>query len=670
MILDIFAAKGLVRLALYCRRQDKNEEFQKLQELLEFPVCPEALDKCGGFLEEMENDPEQRERLERYRQAERLCGENLLSATALELLLARFFYPQIDGWLENSFPQGRLVTVENLLEIAGAPLDVEEDDLFLRDVYARMKRIFLPEESRLPYFRQSFSLDSRLAGYLCGSDALPAELEDCAEYFEAGEDIPPPLIIHEDCADLLRQGMEARRDGIFQLEGETGCDFRSIVTAACRSAGISMVFVNFSKFYQKAKAVPAMAEQLLREALLYGAGVSFEEIGNPDEEQLAFLTQNCVEFCSRLSVPLCFCGEGETFLIPRTDRYIKKIGIPPLTRKDRIALWKGWALMEKVAEQIDCEDAGSRFRLNEKEIPKAVRRLAEEGGITPSRISAVCGEVLPPPRQGNIKRIATSYTFDQLKLPPEQKQAIQNICNHVRYRHLVYDTWNMESRYAYGRNVSALLVGPPGTGKTMAVHVMANLLELPLYRIDLSQVVDKYIGETEKRLEEIFNTAEKSNVILFFDEADSIFGKRSEVNDAKDKYANTEVSYILQRIEQYDGIVILATNYKQNIDEAFMRRMRYLIEFQLPSESLRREIWESCFPPEVPAEGIDFAYLARQFELSGGSIKNVVLNAVFLAAGVGSSVTMKHILDSIRGENLKMGKTMLRQDFAEYGFLF
>ena len=171
-------------------------------------------------------------------------------------------------------------------------------------------------------------------------------------------------------------------------------------------------------------------------------------------------------------------------------------------------------------------------------------------------------------------------------------------------------------------------------------------------------------------MEEVFNVAEKNNSILFFDEADSIFGKRSEVNDAKDKYANTEVSYILQRMEEYEGIVILATNYKNNIDEAFMRRIRYLVEFPFPGVEIRRQIWESCFASEVPLNDIDFDYLARQFELAGGNIKNIVLNAVFKAASEEKPVEMIHILESIRAENLKMGKTMIPRDFAEYGYLF
>ena len=258
------------------------------------------------------------------------------------------------------------------------------------------------------------------------------------------------------------------------------------------------------------------------------------------------------------------------------------------------------------------------------------------------------------------------YTLEDLKLFPEQKRILNNICSHVWYRHRVYDEWNMDSRYAYGKNVSALFCGPPGTGKTMAVHVISNMLNLPLYRIDLSQVVDKYIGETEKRLEEIFEAAEKNNTVLFFDEADSIFGKRSEVNEAKDKYANTEVSYILQRIEQYDGIVILATNYRKNIDEAFMRRIRYVVEFSLPNAKLREELWKSSFSEEIPKEDLDYEYLAEQFELAGGAIKNIVLNASFLAAAENRPVTMTDILHSIRNENVKTGKVMLSKDFGLY----
>ena len=288
------------------------------------------------------------------------------------------------------------------------------------------------------------------------------------------------------------------------------------------------------------------------------------------------------------------------------------------------------------------------------------------GPLQPQEVSALCGEGIHGTERGSIKRTHTSFTLEDLKLPDDKKELLLQICAHVKYRHLVYDTWQMESRYPYGRNVSALFVGPPGTGKTMAVHALANRLDMPLYTVDLSQVVDKYIGETEKKLEEIFTTAEKNNVILFFDEADSIFSKRSEVADAKDKYANTEVSYILQRVERYDGIVFLASNYRQNIDDAFLRRIRYLVEFQLPDEATRREIWESSFTPTVPQDDLDFAYLARQFPMSGGFIKNAVLNAVFMAAAEDSEVNMHHVLQSLRIEYMKQGRSLTRDELGAY----
>ncbi|MBQ8687623.1 MAG: ATP-binding protein [Ruminococcus sp.] len=223
----------------------------------------------------------------------------------------------------------------------------------------------------------------------------------------------------------------------------------------------------------------------------------------------------------------------------------------------------------------------------------------------------------------------------------------------------------------YGRCISVLLTGPPGTGKTMTAHVIANMLELPLFHADLSQITDKYIGETEKHLDAIFTEAEKSNCVLLLDEADAICGKRSEVSDSKDRYANNDTAFILQRLERYDGIVILATNFINNLDNAFMRRMKYILQFSLPSAAVRREIWESCFTEEMPvAEPIDFDYLAEQFQFAGANIKNVVLASAFLAASEESAITMRHILKSVGNEYLKFQKHALAGEFGKYSDLY
>ena len=203
----------------------------------------------------------------------------------------------------------------------------------------------------------------------------------------------------------------------------------------------------------------------------------------------------------------------------------------------------------------------------------------------------------------------------------------------------------------------------------MAVYVLANMLHLELYKVDLSKVVDKYIGETEKRLEEVFKKAENSNMILFFDEADALFGKRSEIKDARDKYANTEVAYILQKIEEFDGIVILSTNYRENVDVAFMRRMKYEVRFSMPPKEIREEIWRNVLGGKVITDVIDYEYLADNFEFSGASIKNVALNAVFKAVSQDMAVSMEHIVWAVRMEYEKTGKMVFREEFGKYGYL-
>jgi len=222
----------------------------------------------------------------------------------------------------------------------------------------------------------------------------------------------------------------------------------------------------------------------------------------------------------------------------------------------------------------------------------------------------------------------------------------------------VYGRWGFARKIAHGRGLNVLFSGPPGTGKTMAADILANDLYLPLYQIDLSQVVSKYIGETEKNLERIFSAAQSANAILFFDEADALFGKRSEVRDAHDRYANIEVGYLLQKMEEYEGVAILATNLRSHMDEAFVRRMQAIVEFPFPDETHRRRIWECLFPQEAPlADDVDFALLAREVKLAGGNIKNIGLAAAFYAAADGRAIAMDDLLRAVRREHQKLGRT-------------
>ena len=264
------------------------------------------------------------------------------------------------------------------------------------------------------------------------------------------------------------------------------------------------------------------------------------------------------------------------------------------------------------------------------------------------------------------QRITGAAAWDDLVLPEAQRQILRDIAAHVRQRATVYERWGFGQQGTRGLGISALFAGASGTGKTMAAEVLARELHLDLYRIDLSSVVSKYIGETEKNLRRIFDAAEEGGAILLFDEADALFGKRSEVKDSHDRYANIEVSYLLQRMESYRGLAILTTNLKSALDTAFLRRIRFIVQFAFPDAALRAEIWRRVFPPQTPVEGLDAERLA-QLNLAGGNIRSVALNAAFLAADAGEPVRMSHLLRAARSEYAKLEKPLTDAETAGWG---
>ena len=262
-------------------------------------------------------------------------------------------------------------------------------------------------------------------------------------------------------------------------------------------------------------------------------------------------------------------------------------------------------------------------------------------------------------------RIAPRYTWSDLVLPQERIAQLNRIAAWVKVRRTVHRDWGFGDRLSRGKGLVVLFIGPSGTGKTMAAEVLASDLALELLQIDLSNVVSKYIGDTERHLSSIFRDAERSQAVLFFDEADALFGKRTEVKDAHDRYANIEVNYLLQRVEQYDGIVILATNLQTNLDEAFLRRIRQTVEFPLPNETMREQIWRRHFPAGAPrTSDIAFEFLARQFAITGGNIRNIVLEAAFAAAEHGEPISCGTSLLALKSELQKEGKLCVKSDFG------
>ncbi|MCB2179910.1 AAA family ATPase [bacterium] len=263
------------------------------------------------------------------------------------------------------------------------------------------------------------------------------------------------------------------------------------------------------------------------------------------------------------------------------------------------------------------------------------------------------------------QKIEPRYAWEDIVLPETPINMLRELVLMVKSRPVVLEQWGLGKKLAASNGISALFAGPPGTGKTLAAQIIANELGIDLYRIDLSTVVSKYVGETEKNLEKIFSEASESNAILFFDEADTIFGKRSEVKDAQDRYANLEVGYLLQRMESYNGLAILATNLKANLDDAFTRRLQFIINFPFPDEEYRHKIWQVLIPPTLPREeNLDLELLAKRFKLAGGNIRNIILSAAYYAAENGNKVTMPHLLHGARREIQKMGKLVQESDFT------
>jgi len=283
--------------------------------------------------------------------------------------------------------------------------------------------------------------------------------------------------------------------------------------------------------------------------------------------------------------------------------------------------------------------------------PSRVATLA--GGGAPNLVLWRASRALSRPRLDDLaQRIAAAAGWDDLILPEPQRSTLREIAAHVRHRLKVYEDWGFACKGTRGLGISALFAGESGTGKSMAAEVLAAEQRLDLYRIDLSQVVSKYIGETEKNIRRVFDAAEDSGAILLFDEADALFGKRSEVKDSHDRYANIEVSYLLQRMVAYRGLAILTTNQKAALDTSFQRRLRFVVHFPFPDAGEREAIWGRIFPAETPTRGLNYAKLAR-LHVAGGNIRNIALNAAFLAAEACESVSMPHLLQAAHGEAAK-----------------
>lgn len=351
-------------------------------------------------------------------------------------------------------------------------------------------------------------------------------------------------------------------------------------------------------------------------------------------------------------IPLhCILTSNET--AAWLNQSVFNIDIPPITQQEQCQLWQTTLSGKASIELPALEQLAQHFKLNPQQIQQATLFYQHDSPLTVHTLWQYCRQQLRQSTDGLARIITPKANWSALVLPEMPLQILKNIAQQVKHRHTVYQHWGFSEKNQRGLGICALLTGPSGTGKTLAAEVIAQELNVDLYHIDLSVVTSKYIGETEKNIKNIFDMAEKSGALLLFDEADSLFSKRTEIKDSHDRYANLGVNYLLQRIEAYQGVTILTTNFKKALDEAFLRRIRFIVEFPFPDIKQRQQIWQKIFPEATPTKNLSIEKLAR-LNLAGGHIYNIALNASFLAAQANKPVDMLHLQQAVRAEYLKL----------------
>jgi hypothetical protein len=502
-------------------------------------------------------------------------------------------------------------------------------------------------------------IDERVLHFLTGVNHLDDRLQPLVKPIPSTQDLPPSQREIVQRIAQLWATSENQIPPIVQLCGPDGTGRREVAAMAARELGLRLHSLRCSDIPASAAERESLARLWERETILSHTALLVEA----DETEAADLP--------RILLPFLENVHGVVFVVRRDPlrpwrQPIVRFDIPKLNSAEQKELWSK-SLGEdfgKLNGQL--ESVVTQFSLGPRSIEAAcvaLRSHLQDKIDLGGHLWEACRVQSRTRLDDLAQRIEPAATWDELVLPEAQRQLLREIATHVRHRTKVYETWGFAEKGERGLGISALFAGSSGTGKTMAAEVLARELSLDLYRIDLSSVVSKYIGETEKNLRRLFDAAEAGGAILLFDEADALFGKRSEVKDSHDRYANIEVSYLLQRMETYRGLAVLTTNMKQALDTAFLRRIRFVVQFPFPDATHRAEIWRHIFPASTPTEELDLPKLSR-LNLTGGNIRNIALNAAFFAADAGEPVRMTHLLRAARSEYAKLEKPLTESEIG------
>jgi SpoVK/Ycf46/Vps4 family AAA+-type ATPase len=595
-------------------------------------------------------------------------------------------YERLFGYLQDDIAKRR-PSVDLVLNLLSPTFEVK---LAARRHFApyaalfehRLLHLFQePSQVHPPLLSKYLKVDTRVVDYLFNDNAMDPQLATYVDHRRPQTGLATLLLpddVKQRLLTLAQASRTAERALIFYFQGPYGVGKETTALALCHEIGMNLLAVDGEKLLNATDLSFENAIQLIaREALLQQAVIfwqGFDAFLSDERRAWLDLLLQILE-----KHPVLTILAGASLWEPAGALHSLPFMRIEFSRPSYTERRQFWPLSLNgnvpVDADVDLDALAAKFRFTPGQIQDATataRNLARwrdpnAGQVTMSDLYTASRLQSNRKLSELARKITPHYTWDDIVLPADRMQQLREIVNQIKYRAKVYEEWGFDHKLAMGKGLNALFSGPSGTGKTMAADIMAGELGLDLYKIDLSNVVSKYIGETEKNLAQIFTEAETSNAILFFDEADALFGKRSEVRDSHDRYANIEISYLLQRMEEYDGMVILATNLSKNLDDAFVRRMHFTLEFPFPDIKHRRGIWQKIWPTETPcSHDLDLDFMARRFEVTGGNIRNIALAAAFLAADDSGVVNMRHLIRATQREYQKMGKVVMDNDFGDY----
>lgn len=532
------------------------------------------------------------------------------------------------------------------------------------------------------------ALDEQVVGMLLGEKGLDSRLTTFCQLIQPTiylKELPLQIDVKQALDVVCNYSWQKNKPLRLYFEGVDRASKRRTAEALAREINTPLLMVDLARIVDM-RDFDATLKLILREASFQNALLYFDKLDAGKDNDRVIYYQYLIEAIAEYSGITVLAGLEPWASIATgvTGMITVPFGIPDFAV--RRLCWQTQLTAAGISiEKQDIDALVDQFRLTPDQIADAVV-TANNNVLWQVAANVTCSELeskIPNPKLSHLyaaaraqsghnltamaQKIEPKYSLNDIVLPSDQHQQLREISNQMKYRHIVQGDWGFDQKLSLGKGLNALFCGPPGTGKTMATEAIASELQLDLYKIDLSQVVSKYIGETEKNLNRIFTAAQNANAILLFDEADAIFGKRSEVKDAHDRYANIEVAYLLQKMEEYEGVTILTTNLRQNLDEAFIRRIRFIIDFPFPEQEYRLQIWQGIWPKATPlAADVDFQLIAQKFKVAGGNIRNIALASAFLAVAEDKPIGMKHLLQAARREFQKMGRLINEAEFSQY----